>query len=507
MSDELPEGWARVKFGTLVIQSQNGCSARTGAGVPTVVLRLADVTTEGRVAADGLRMIGLDAKSRAKYALAVGDLLAFRVNGSASITGQVIHYSGPPGHAYCDHFIRLRPDHRVVDPKYAAMVFREPGVRGEIERQMVSSAGQNTVSQGTLLTAVVPVPPLAEQRRIVARIEELLVEVNRAKARLTKVQAILKRFRQSVLAAACSGELTQGWREAHNQPDMTQIIEGCMQMPAAKVRRGVPETVDRPEALDTYARPAGWAELSVAQALRCGLLIDVKDGNHGANHPKVAEFGHHGLPFITAAQVDWFTIDYDGAYKISGAPLKKLRVGFAQPGDAILTHKGSVGRAALCDRPCVLTPQTTYYRPNAELLDGEYLTCWFASLWFYGQLAAVMSQTTRDFVPISEQYRLFLVLPPLEEQREIARRVRALLTAAATVEARVIATIGRSERLPQAILAKAFSGELVPTEAALARLEGREYEPASVLLKRIIGTVASAPNDKKRSAKRSRASA
>jgi hypothetical protein len=76
-------------------------------------------------------------------------------------------------------------------------------------------------------------------------------------------------------------------------------------------------------------------------------------------------------------------------------------------------------------------------------------------------------------------------LPPLEEQQEIIRRVEALFKLADAIEQRVAAASLRAERLTQAVLAKAFRGELVPTEAELARREGRTYEPASVLLERI----------------------
>jgi type I restriction enzyme S subunit len=88
-------------------------------------------------------------------------------------------------------------------------------------------------------------------------------------------------------------------------------------------------------------------------------------------------------------------------------------------------------------------------------------------------------------VPISEQYRLFLVIPPLEGQAEIVRRVDALFALADSIERRLAVAIARTDKVPQAILAKAFRGELVPTEAELARAEGRDYEPASVLLERI----------------------
>jgi type I restriction enzyme S subunit len=76
-------------------------------------------------------------------------------------------------------------------------------------------------------------------------------------------------------------------------------------------------------------------------------------------------------------------------------------------------------------------------------------------------------------------------LPALAEQNEIVRRVEALLTLIDNIGKRVEATTGKADKLTQSILAKAFRGELVPTEAELARREGREYEPASVLLERI----------------------
>ena len=76
-------------------------------------------------------------------------------------------------------------------------------------------------------------------------------------------------------------------------------------------------------------------------------------------------------------------------------------------------------------------------------------------------------------------------MPPRAEQDEIIRRVEALFGLADKLEGRIKAARARVDALPQAILARAFSGRLVPTEAELARREGRSYEPASVLLERI----------------------
>lgn len=71
------------------------------------------------------------------------------------------------------------------------------------------------LTQAAMRSSPTLLPPLAEQKRIVAKVEEVLARVNAARERLAKLPTILKRFRQSVLAAACSGRLTADWREQH----------------------------------------------------------------------------------------------------------------------------------------------------------------------------------------------------------------------------------------------------------------------------------------------------
>ena len=83
------------------------------------------------------------------------------------------------------------------------------------------------------------------------------------------------------------------------------------------------------------------------------------------------------------------------------------------------------------------------------------------------------------------QSKYEVLLTSLPEQLEIVRRVETLFKLADAIEKRVAAATARAEKLTQAILAKAFHGELVPTEAELARRESRSYEPASALLARI----------------------
>lgn len=93
------------------------------------------------------------------------------------------------------------------------------------------------------------------------------------------------------------------------------------------------------------------------------------------------------------------------------------------------------------------------------------------------QAASVMSQTTRDFVPISEQYRLFVPFPPLAEQYEIVRTVKSLLVRSSSMARAMDEAVRQVVVVQSAILAKAFRGELVPQDP--------NDEPASVFLERM----------------------
>lgn len=348
------------------------------------------------------------------------------------------------------------------------------------------SHGVNMPRLGTQAGKEAPfvLAPLAEQKRIADKLDSLLSRVDACRERLDQVPTILKRFRESVLAAALSGTLTEGWRSGSDCIDMVSMINSLP--PTQKARRGVADnTVPASDAINSWVLPDSWWKGTAASLLCKGVFDDLKDGNHGANHPVVSDFTSTGLSFITAAQVYGFAIDYDGAYKISGAPLAKLRVGFAKSGDVVLTHKGSVGRVGLVDRDCVLTPQTTYYRANSRYVEPKYLMYYMASPPFSRQLDEIKSQTTRDFVPITMQYALVHILPPLAEQREIVRRVEILFAFADHFETRLSAACSSIDRLTPALLAKAFRGELVEQDP--------NDEPAIELLKRLAASKSGQP--------------
>jgi type I restriction enzyme, S subunit len=124
-------------------------------------------------------------------------------------------------------------------------------------------------------------------------------------------------------------------------------------------------------------------------------------------------------------------------------------------------------------------------RPDPQLVDRHYLALQLSSRESYDALHDDIHGATRPRVNTTQLKELSVRVCSMLEQREIVRRVEALFKLADMIEKRVESATKRADKLTQAILAKAFRGELVPTEAELALREGRDYEPASVLLERI----------------------
>ena len=106
----------------------------------------------------------------------------------------------------------MRPHHG-IDPRYVYRFIHQESFRRAAKQNFTGTAGQARVPISFVREAAIPLPPVDEQKRIVEKLEKLLEKVGGCNARLERIPSILKRFRQSVLAAACSGRLTADWRE------------------------------------------------------------------------------------------------------------------------------------------------------------------------------------------------------------------------------------------------------------------------------------------------------
>lgn len=329
----------------------------------------------------------------------------------------------------------------------------------------------------------VPLPPLNEQKRIVAKVEELLMRVNATKERLAKVSMILKRFRQAVLAAACSGRLTADWRE--NNPDIEIAAELINRIKQGRVKPKNPSPKKIGDDEDVYFDiPESWS-FCFFEDIRANKPNAIKAGPFGSSLTKSC-YAPCGYKIYGQEQVIRGDANY-GNYYIDKKKFLELESCEVEAQDLLISLVGTIGKILIIPdnfEKGIINPRLV----KISLFPGispEYIAKYLSSTVAINMFKRGSHGGTMEILNLKMLKELPISLPPAEEQHEIVRRVESMFKLAGAVEKRVAAAKIRSEKLTQAILAKAFRGELVPTEAELARRERRSYESASELLSRI----------------------
>jgi type I restriction enzyme S subunit len=428
--EELPEGWAATTIGEVAPASKEKVEPHEQPQAPYLSLEHVESNT--------LRIIGrgsaTDVKST-KSVFRAGDVLY------GKLRPYLNKVAVPTFDGICSTDFIVFPQRPWLSSQYLMWFLSQPYIVEYADHQ---SAGVSLprVKLEALAPIELPLPPLAEQQRIVAKVEELLSQVNATRERLAHTTALLRRFRQSVLAAACDGRLTADSRNSKSEWRTRPLADL-----AERVTKGT-----TPTSYGYSFQPSGTNFVKIE---------NLRDGRIDRDSIRA---------FIT-----------DEVHRLQSRSI-------LHAGDILFSIAGTIGQTAIVtaeDLPANTNQALAVIRGTTKYLEPGYLTLVLASR----VAQRVADERSRgagmNNISLADVRFLQIPVPPKVEQREIVRRVGALFALADAIESRVAAATARAERLTQSILAKAFRGELVPTEAELARREGRDYEPASVLLERI----------------------
>ena len=200
------ESWEERKFDDCIEKMQNGLSKRKGdEGNNIGVLRLANLGEDDLVL-DDLRYILLTEKEEKNYLLSKDDVIMIRVNGSKDNVARQIVINTDEKLAFCDHIIRIKYNPNIV-VRYVMYFSKTNAYRKYVEDNMVSSAGQNTISRKGLASLVIPLPSIEEQHEIVRLIDDLLARERAAQQAAEQALASIDLMKKSILARAFRGEL------------------------------------------------------------------------------------------------------------------------------------------------------------------------------------------------------------------------------------------------------------------------------------------------------------
>ncbi|MFA5893988.1 MAG: restriction endonuclease subunit S [Candidatus Margulisiibacteriota bacterium] len=315
---------------------------------------------------------------------------------------------------------------------------------------MGQGGAQKNISQTILKKYPIPIPPLNEQKRIVAKLDQIMPRIDEVKERLGKVPKIVKRFKQAVLIAAVAGKLTEKWRKQHK---VEIEWEG--------------------KKLQDMAEYQG------------GFAFESKRFNKAGNNQviKIANVKRYGIDITLAPAF------IDDQYALEACRFRLM------PGDVIISMTGTrnkrdYGFNAIVQPdtiPLFLNQRVSRLRCNKSSLLPEYLSIYmktpdFREFFFKDETGNVnQGNIGADALKLA-----IIPTPHIEEQREIIRQVNKLFIFADRLETHYRKAKATVDKISQSVLAKAFRGELVINETELAEKEGRKYESAEKLLERIL---------------------
>jgi len=500
-------GWATVRLGELLIDIQPGfaCGAhsRGGAGVPH--LRPMNVSTTGQIVLDDLKLVPVDVAKDAEKWLEAGDVL-FNNTNSPELVGKTAFYGMPDHRAFSNHMTRLRVKSDRLEPQYCAAILHQLWRTGEFETRCNNHVSQASISREVLRDIEIPLPPLPEQKRIVEAIERLTARVDAARDRLANVPAILKRFRQAVLAAACSGRLTEAWRETKAVADgslsrrlldaidaeRTKLWTAEVTLRGrnpSKVRKSSPVNPTEDFSIEV---PEQWVVVSMER-----LTQTITSGSRDwKQYYTDAGSG----TFVMAQNIR--PMLFDRSYRLGVNPPQGDRDRVRseiRKGDVLVTIVGA-NTGDVCRVPEDVTEHyvcqsVALMRPVFPVL-APWLEIWLNSpshgkaqyeSWIYGE--------GRPHISFDHLKSTAVALPTTEEQAEIVRRVESLMKLADAIERRVALAQDRADKLTQSMLAKAFRGDLSqpePTDICFA---------SQALNNRSNGTVTAAQDSHRRTSR------
>ncbi|MGO8950852.1 MAG: restriction endonuclease subunit S [Ktedonobacterales bacterium] len=386
-----------------------------------------------------------------------------------------------------------------VDHHWLMHTINSPAFRETIA-SLQSGTTRQRISRSNLALIEFPLPPLAEQHRIVAAIEQQFTRLDAGVAVLKQAQTALKRYRASVLKAAVEGQLTEQWRAEHPDTEPASQLLACI----LAERRARWETDlratgkdpakahhDEPEALGMMSLPTlpeGWVWTTVEQ-LGDSTEQAVLTGPFGSNLGR-DDFIAEGVPVLTIGCLTDEGLSLDKALFVSSEKASELERYMVKPGDVLFSRMASVGRAGMV--PSSLeSALINYHLMRLRLANWVIAPSFFI---FYARgsstvvdyLREVNHGATRDGINTGQLLGMPVALPPLAEQVQIVAEVEQRISVIGELEATIETQLKRANRLRQSILERAFAGQLVP--------QNPTDEPAGVLLECIQAERAAVPN-------------
>jgi type I restriction enzyme S subunit len=467
----LPSGWMMTTLGILCERPQYGwTTSATIEGSGAKLLRSTDIS-RGTVDWDTVPFCESLPPVIEKYQLHAGDIVITRTGAGV---GNSLLLDECPLAVFASYLIRFRPQ-AAVSAKYVAYFLKSPSYKNLVSFKSAGIAQPN-VNANKLASLEIPVAPRETQDAIVAEIEKQFTRLDAAVAALKRVQANLKRYRASVLKAACEGRLVPTEadlaRRENRSYEPASVLLGRI-LPERRSRREVSYVLSPQQVSDLPRLPEGWIWTTTVQVGQIQL---------GRQRAPQHHTGPHMRPYLRVANVFEDRIDTTDVLRMNFSPAEFATYGL-KFGDILLNEGQSlelVGRPAMYrnEVPGACFQNTLIRFTVYSGLEPRYALAVFLA-YLHNKRFQKAARWTVNIAHLGAE-RLSSIefpLPPIAEQGRIADEIERRLTMIAEIETEVKTALVRAQRLRQSTLKMAFEGRLMPQEAT--------DEPASLLLERI----------------------
>lgn len=321
-----------------------------------------------------------------------------------------------------------------------------------------SSITVKHLSSRTIQDIPLPLPPMEEQREIVAELEKQFSRLDEAVANLQRVKANLKRYKASVLKAAVEGRLvepeaTLARREGRTYETGEQLLQRILEERRGQWQKktGYKEP-SQPALADQSDLPDGWAWACVEQ---------LNPGNrpcaYGVLQP--GENLANGVPFVRVGDINDGMVDFSDMKRIHSNIAAAYPRTYLEGGEVLLTLVGAIGRTAVAPNTLAgaNVARAVGVLPINESVDPHWVEMWFRNPAKISEMTGKSHEVARKTLNLEDVRLAAVALPPLAEQARIVAEVDRHLSIIREVEAEVDANLKRAQALRQATLAKAFS--------------------------------------------------
>jgi type I restriction enzyme S subunit len=417
MEKQLPKKWVQTNLETIIERMSNGSGLKQFEepfenSFP--ISRIETIWNE-TIDLDRVKYVNPTQADIVKYSFLKGDVLFSHINSDKHLgKTAVFNLDTVLIHGINLLLLRAQPQFNGYLLNYFLRYYRLTGKFIEVAQRSVN---QSSINQKKLNTFKIPLPPLAEQNRIVAKLDTLFAQLETIKVSMSKIPVLLKDFRQQVLTQAVTGKLTEEWRNGKELEEWNQK--------------------------------------------KLSAIADIIDPH--PSHRTPPEF-ENGIPYIGIGDIDKNgKIDFYNSRKISPSVHEEhLNRYSLNEGDFIFGKIGTLGKPIIIPhkQDYTLSANVILIKPKVNVVNSKFIFYYLDSSILMQLIKADTKSTSQPAYGIKKMREQVIPFPSLEEQKEIVSRVESLFTKADAIEQQYKTLKEKIDNLPQALLHKAFKGEL-----------------------------------------------